>query len=644
MNKTPSPLPVLPFPEDILASLHGRGITDDIISALGLFWTEHGPHKWIAIPILDREGNLLFHKLKRPPHAPERQPKSMVYPKGNGAELFPLLYLHNRLQRVVLCEGEPDALALLSHGIEAVCSTAGAQTFKEEWLEHFPQGIAVVLCFDLDDAGRKGKEKAAKLIQKHRPDIVLSVVDLPENLGKGGDVTDFLLLCQSQEINFETAFFALEKPYGERIEPNPTEFKLQKVQAPESPMNFTEWRRIVTEQFPELALAAEAILSTVCQLLIRDISNCFALVLIDVPSAGKTITINFFDEVEGITYSSDTFTPASFVSNAAMVKREELSKIDLLPRIRRKAFLVRDMATIFSARDDDLLKNMGVLTRVLDGEGLSTDSGSHGRRALRGDYLFMFVAGSTPIPWRVWKTMGTLGARMFFLGLHTRDKSHTELAEQLRKPAYKRKEALCRTATARLMQTLWATYPEGIEWKTSDDPMELLEVIGRCAQLLSRLRGQVQVYREKWDGDDKQEMGHTIPVVEKPDRVNQCLYNLARGHALAMGRMKINEEDIRLVLTLTYDSAPGHRAHLFRELVRRGGTLKTGEIEEFLHCSNPTALKEMATMRVLGVVDEIGGDAVNCDPSKKIVLKADLRWFLGDECRRFLDPTVSESA
>lgn len=644
MNKTPPPLLVLPFPEDILASLHGRGITDDIISALGLFWTKRGQHEWIAMPIPDAEGKPLFYKLKRPPHAPEGQPKSMVCPKGNGAALFPLLYLHKRLERVVLCEGEPDALALLSHSIEAVCSTAGAQTFKEEWLEYFPQGIAVVLCFDLDAAGRKGQEKAAKLFRKHRPDIALSVVELPESLGKGGDVTDFLLLCQSQEIDFKMAFFALEKPYGERIELNTSEFKLQKVQAPESPMNFVEWRRIVIEQFPELALAAEAILSTVCQLLIRDISNCFAIVLIDVPSAGKTITINFFDEVEGITYSSDTFTPASFVSNAAMVKREELSKIDLLPRIRRKAFLVRDMATIFSARDDDLLKNMGVLTRVLDGEGLSTDTGVHGRRSLRGDYIFMFVAGSTPIPWRVWKTMGTLGARMFFLGLHTRDKSHTELAEQLRKPAYKRKEGLCRKATAQLMQTLWATYPEGIEWKNEDDPMELLEVIGRCAQLLSRLRGQVQVYKEKWDGDDKQEMGHTIPVVEKPDRVNQCLYNLARGHALAIGRTSITPEDIRLVLTLTFDSAPGHRAHLFRELVRRGGSLKTGEIEEFLHCSNPTALKEMATMRVLGVVDEIEADAANFEPSKKIVLKADLQWFLSDECRGFLDSTGSETA
>jgi len=47
--------------------------------------------------------------------------------------------------------------------------------------------------------------------------------------------------------------------------------------------------------FPELTTAIEASLSVVMQLLIRDVTNCFALVLVDAPAAGKTIAINILE-------------------------------------------------------------------------------------------------------------------------------------------------------------------------------------------------------------------------------------------------------------------------------------------------------------------------------------------------------------
>ena len=420
---------------------------------------------------------------------------------------------------------------------------------------------------------------------------------------------------------------------GEDSQPEQPSFNVAKVPQPSIITSFEIWIEIIRTHFPELTTAVEASLSVVTQLLIRDITNCSALVLVDSPAAGKTIAINIFDEIEGITYSSDTFTPASFVSNAANVAKDKLAKLDLLPRIRRKMFLVRDMATIFSARDDDLMKNMGILTRVLDGEGLSTDTGIHGRRALRGDYLFMMLAASTPIPPRVWKVMGTLGQRIFFLGLHLKRKTKQELIKQLKDTSYKKKELECRRVTRDLLLTLWNKHSEGVEWDKQDDDDEFLGIIAQCALLLARLRGQVFVYKEKWEGDDK-ELGHTVPSVEHENRINQCLYNIARGHALAMGRTRLGPEDLRLVILLAFDSAPGHRAPLFHELIRVGGTLKTGDVEEFLHCSTPTALKEMKTFTILGVCDETEGGTF--DTSKHITLKSDLNWFLSDECKEYL--------
>lgn len=419
----------------------------------------------------------------------------------------------------------------------------------------------------------------------------------------------------------------------------PATFEVCSVPAPPSVVSYEQWKSTVEENFPVLLTAAEASLSLVCQLLVRDITNCGALVLVDVPSTGKTIAINFFDGIEEITYASDTFTPASFISNAANVTKKKLAKIDLLPRIRRKMFMVRDMATIFSEREDDLLKNLGILTRVLDGEGLSTDTGVHGRRRLRGDYVFMFLAASTPLPPRVWKAMGTLGPRLFFLGLHTPDKQESELANQLRNAPYKQKEAVCREMTRHFLYGLWKRHAQGVTWEKNNDPLSCLTIISRCAMLLARLRGQVKVWKSD---DDKtgENIGFTVPVIEKPDRVNQCLYNYARGHALAMGRTNIADEDLSLVVRLTFDSAPGHRSSLFHELIKRGGELRTGEIEEFLHCSNPTALKEMKTICLLGICDEVEGNGLDFEPQNRIRLKEDLKWFLSDECKRFLNIEV----
>ncbi len=140
------------------------------------------------------------------------------------------------------------------------------------------------------------------------------------------------------------------------------------------------------------------------------------------------------------------------------------------------------------------------------------------------------------------------------------------------------------------------------------------------------------VYAEK--GEDGKELGHTVPVVEHESRINQCLYNIARGHALSMGRTQLTAEDMRLVILLAFDSAPGHRAPLFHELIRRGGTIRTPDVEELLRCSPPTALKEMKTFAILGICDVVDGETF--DPSTNIRLKDDLNWFLSEECEKYL--------
>lgn len=85
---------------------------------------------------------------------------------------------------------------------------------------------------------------------------------------------------------------------------------------------------------------------------------------------------------------------------ASCFERGELlrEEVDLLPRIRHKVFLFPELAPLFGLRNEDLLGSFSILTRVLDGQGLSTDSGVHGRRGHTGDYIFAWIGCTTPIP------------------------------------------------------------------------------------------------------------------------------------------------------------------------------------------------------------------------------------------------------
>jgi hypothetical protein len=359
------------------------------------------------------------------------------------------------------------------------------------------------------------------------------------------------------------------------------------------------------------------------------------LAFVDPPASGKTIALNFFTKPEELSYTTDYFSAAAFVSHATNVRREELSSVDLLPRIRFKTAIVRELNSILGAKEDDLIKTMGILTRVLDGEGLETDSGVHGRRGYSGDYTFMLLAGTTPIQPRVFKVMGNFGSRLFFLSLRSPDTDNDELIALNRGKDRKLKENECRKITENFLRTLWSANPQGVDWNKENDPDNCLRVIARCARLLASLRGAINVYRiDTTSGDEK--LSHSVPVIEKPLRINCLFANLARAHALICGRRQLSEDDLWPVLEITFDSAPPTRAKIFRHLIEREGRLSTSDVVDLLRCSPPTARKEMEALSVLGVVDKCDADEAG-RPDTIITLAETFSWFKSDECSSLME-------
>jgi len=373
------------------------------------------------------------------------------------------------------------------------------------------------------------------------------------------------------------------------------------VKQPRNVVDLEQWKTVVNGNFPDLIVPAEIALSVCAQLLVHDVRNCFAFVIIGPPSSGKTITLNFFDGMDEIMYSSDNFTPATFVSHIAGRSKRQLEQIDLLPRVRFKSLIVREMATVLSEKEDELRKRLGLLTRVLDGEGLETDSGVHGKRGYRGDFLFMMLCASVPFPLRVWKEMGNMGQRIFMYNMKEKEVTDDELLAALTGDGYKLKETACKQVTHDLLRTVWSDNPEGILWNKKKDCQDTLRLIGEMSLFVSRFRGQIIVFKD--DDERGRVLAHTRPSIEDPYRAQQCLYNLARGHAVVSGRDYVTMEDMEVVIHVVLGTAPSPRPQIMRELLKNGGQMKVKDVAQKLLISKNTAKKECKKLIELEVLE-----------------------------------------
>jgi DNA primase len=170
------------LPDRIRQYLNGRGISDELIARHVLGW-----NGWrITIPIFTGEGKVVFFKQARDPEDKGESPKMIAWPKGH-LELYGRENLENELSQVIICEGEFDRLVLEALGFRAVTSTGGAKSFKKEWAKDFESVTEVHICFDNDEAGKSGALRVGQIIPHAK------IVELPAEVGEGGDITDFFV-------------------------------------------------------------------------------------------------------------------------------------------------------------------------------------------------------------------------------------------------------------------------------------------------------------------------------------------------------------------------------------------------------------------------------------------------------------------
>jgi hypothetical protein len=145
-------------------------------------------------------------------------------------------------------------------------------------------------------------------------------------------------------------------------------------------VSFEDWQATLSQKYktlyytvqknlPHLWPSLEFDLSIKNILHIKDCTLPFGGVVLGKPSSLKTVGIQMFRKSRH-TFYTDSFTARSFVSHSSGLSEELLQQIDLLPKIRNKCFLTPELAPTFSAKDDDLIQFIGILTRILDGSWL----------------------------------------------------------------------------------------------------------------------------------------------------------------------------------------------------------------------------------------------------------------------------------
>jgi len=381
-------------------------------------------------------------------------------------------------------------------------------------------------------------------------------------------------------------------------------------------------KALIEEVFPGTWEATEACLSVLCQHYISDICQPFNLNLIGDPSKSKTLVLSYFYGLGDIVYKSDNFTAHSFVSHSPKKKSKELEKVDLLPRIKDKTLITPEMNSLFSVEGDKLNEILGIITRIIDGEGYKSDSGTHGERGYAEPIFFTWLGATTPIRRGVWNIMSRYGSKMYFYNINSKEADDEFFYETiLAGRPFQEKLADVRGVIEPLMAKIRRTHEKArVVWDKTKEPKELMLKIVKYARLLASLRMAFTI----WEKDENYDTANIVK--EGIYRGVQLLYNIGRGRALLYGRNYIDETDLPLVLRVAMSSAEQDRAKLLRLLIESEDGLDTNLICEKLSVSEPTARKKLESLKIMGLAD------ISYSGSNHLTtcqLKEDFEWLRG---------------
>tara|TARA_Y100001936_G_scaffold27642_1_gene25941 strand:- start:409 stop:1623 length:1215 start_codon:yes stop_codon:yes gene_type:complete len=358
-------------------------------------------------------------------------------------------------------------------------------------------------------------------------------------------------------------------------------------------------KAVFVQYYPDKFLAYETALSVVASSYVAGISQPIPVIFRGVAGSRKSTILEIVhgleEDQESVVWVNN-FTSKAFASAAPNRDPDD----DLLPEIKGKTMITPELGTLF--RDRGLKEKVGILLNLLDGKGFSYRTGMNKVEYI-GNYRWNWLGGIVSIPPKVWEEFGTGGPRFNFHEMESQVKtlSRAELKANLHSMIHGTESAnevieKLRNAQSVFFQQLDLDMENLIVFDGIKDEAEALDVIDESALLVGQLRRFVTI--KKVRGKDVINLGEP----EDPQRAGVMYKGIAMGHAVISERNYITIEDVRIIVKIAIDSAPGKRGKLFRELVK--GKCKV-TIDEFMRSagiSRHTALKEFEIAEAIGLV------------------------------------------
>lgn len=181
---------------EVMKKLYDLKINDETIKNLNLGYMTN----CLAVPVF--KNNKLINVVRYNINKIENIPKVRYNENTNSGDIVPFDIWKNDFRTTVICEGEKDMIVARSQGFNAITLTGGSQSsFQNEYLQHF-NNRDVFICYDNDDAGKRGALKLYKDLKKYCRE--LAIVDISSVCSETKeDVTDFFVKYDKNSEDFK---------------------------------------------------------------------------------------------------------------------------------------------------------------------------------------------------------------------------------------------------------------------------------------------------------------------------------------------------------------------------------------------------------------------------------------------------------
>lgn len=198
-----------------------RGLTLETVKKFKLGYYKNR----ITIPIFDDEGeckNIRYYAFLNSGNGMKllNHKDDTEYNFGK-MRLFPIENLEKK--KIILVEGEMDAILANQLGLNAVTVTSGAGSFNKLWGVKYFKRKQVWICYDIDQAGEKGAIKVAKQLAPIVDFVkIMRLADVLTDNKPGDDVTDFFITYGRTKEEFsllagKTIAFNDKPEYGKQV-------------------------------------------------------------------------------------------------------------------------------------------------------------------------------------------------------------------------------------------------------------------------------------------------------------------------------------------------------------------------------------------------------------------------------------------